>query len=127
MSHFTTKTSPEDDLYIMWSTVVDAPIYVFESTEDLRAYVTREYAQGRYATPPAEYIKRTQETGSSIRGWSVGKWDDEDQLVREGTPDPPAGHYWVLPRGNQTAYAKALLAEDDDLANSFLVAIPQDD
>lgn len=124
MGHFITRTAPDVDLYIMWSTVVDAPIYFFENEEALRSYLQQEYDQGNYGRRPEVLIKKTNETGSSVFGWKVGTWEDEDLPVREGSPLSPSGTRpgcWYLPRENQTAYAQAILANNDELANSYLV------
>lgn len=126
MGRFITKTAKDQDLYIEWSTIVDAPTAVFESTEDLRKYLIREY--GAMDTVRVDRtIAHTQETGSSVMGWAVGTWDDDMLPVREGAPPHPQGHQWYLPRECQTAYAKATLAGDDIGADGYLLLVPLDD
>lgn len=122
MGRFITKTSKEEDLYIVWSTIVDAPVAVFESTEDLRTYLIEEYGMAE-ASRADRTIDRAQETGSSVIGFKVGTWDDDMLPVREGAPPHPRGHHWYLPRGCQTAYAKATLAEDYIGADSYLLLV----
>ncbi len=127
MGRFITKTAKDQDLYIEWSTIVDAPTAVFESTEDLRKYLIREY--GAMDTVRVDRtIAHTQETGSSVMGWAVGTWDDDMLVVMEGAPPRPSGgHRWYLPRECQTAYARALLAGDPNGANDQLLLIQVDD
>lgn len=125
MGQFITKTSPEDDLYILWSTVVDAPIAVFDSTEDLRSYLAAE--QHRWSMTVDRLIERIQTHGSTAVGWRIGTWDDPELAVREGAPPLLAPGHWALQRTDQTSYALAALTGDDARANEYLVFRPAED
>ena len=127
MGRFITKTAKDQDLYIEWSTIVDAPTAVFESAEELRQYLIEEYGMAE-ASRADRTISRAQETGSSVMGFKVGTWDDDMLVVMEGAPPRPSGgHLWYLPRERQTAYARALLADDPNEANNQLLLIQVED
>lgn len=118
MGHFITKTGPDDDFYILWSTVVDAPIAVFESTKDLQEYLENDARH--WSRTPMQLLLALEADGSTAAAWKAGTWEDPELVVMEGAPPLPARGHWVLPRGKQTAYALASLRGDHEQANTHL-------
>lgn len=136
-----------DSLYILWSSITDSPVWVFTTREEALAYYT-EWARyqhpyfgddGHWHVPdevpeharlgmgsPEAILERTDTRGSSSFLRYLG-WGDSEVNVYGGTPDPPEGIHWVLPRDRFQDYAQALLAEDDGAAHALLIARPYED
>jgi hypothetical protein len=100
------KCDPNVDLYIEWSTVVDAPTAVgtraqFEKEMNIpkrgEEFMTEEAIRIR--------MDRVNKHGTSRLGDDDGNWDDKGLLYRQG-PKPA-----FLPRKNFLAYGQMLLKD----------------
>lgn len=107
MGRFLIKCDPNVDLYLEWSTVVDAPVGVG----------TREQMENRMNTPVRDEVfmtkqaiesrlQRTDVTGSSYLDGSMGGWNDSGLILHNVYPGAV-----FLPRRNFLAYAKLLLQD----------------
>ncbi|WP_433330044.1 hypothetical protein [Spirillospora sp. CA-294931] len=86
------KPEPGRDLYVEWSTVVEAPV----------AHGTRAEWEAEGVDPA--HLDRADRTGTSCYPpLSLGAWDDDELLVAE-----PLGRQRLLPRDHLTAYTTAL-------------------
>lgn len=103
MGHILLKTAPDADLYVLWSSICDAPIGVGNQEEIQR--VAR--LSGDHISP--ERFARADATGtSSVFG--DGGWDDEGLVLRE-FPTVDSGSRW-LPRKNLHKFAEAIKADN---------------
>jgi hypothetical protein len=102
------------DLYLLWSSIVDAPTWVGNRAE-LADHLRDEYGRAEHDMW-LRLIDRADQRGTSDRAFNTGGWDDESLRVGEGSPEYPDGGdgYWVIRRDRLTAYAEAILAADDD-------------
>lgn len=125
------KASRDEDLYLIWSTNTDSPIWIGDRAE-LHEHLWREYSRQhpecipKPGTGPDARLARTDENGSSMvdpAGW--GGWDDKSLLVREVCPDD--GQWWEIPRDNLAAYARAILADDLPAQHALMRPIPNDE
>jgi len=120
MGDFILKASPDEDLYLIWSTVVDAPTWVFGSSDEIADHLWAEWRRQhpdcspKPGTGPAARLARADIHGSSMIDPQIGGWGDESLLLGNGTPDD--GWWYELPRTNLTAYARALLDQDEAAA-----------
>ncbi len=103
MAHLIFKTRQDADLYLMWSTVCDAPIGVGNQVaiEDLSRKI------GPRLT--LELLARINETGTSSMS-GTGGWDDDGLVLRE-FPLWDSPSRW-LPRKNFHEFVKAIEADD---------------
>ena len=100
MPSYVVKAAPDEDLYCMWSTIVDCPTWYFESREDAL----------RHPEVSDERIGRAIATGTSSIDGFYG-WSEDRFHIREVTPD--ADHFWFLPRANLSAYIRSAMETDD--------------
>lgn len=107
------KCARDRDLYLIWSSIVDNAIWVFDNREELVKHLVDE----GYSSPGAS-VRRADENGSSDRAIRFAWWDDDELQVMEGAPPCPDGPdgYWSIRREHLTAYAEAILAAEDDAA-----------
>ena len=104
MPGFIVKAHPDEDFYIRWSTVVDAP--------------TRWGKRDSF-NEPAERFERADRNGTSAIWDELPEdeqpfgWNDAEFIVREETPEPPEDHYWTLPRKNLKAFCVRLDRNED--------------
>lgn len=114
MGQAVVKAARDRDLYLVWSSIVDAPVAVGNRAEMVE-YVRQEW---RLELERAEAaLVRADENGSSDRAIRFGHWDDDTLPVREGSPDD--GWYHVR-RDRLVAYAEALLRDDEAAATALL-------
>jgi hypothetical protein len=117
------KCARDRDLYLIWSSVVDAPVWVGNRAE-LAEYLRDEHGRAGWAESERS-MDRADEYGSSDRAIGFGRWGDEELRLREGAPAdrPGPDGYWFIRRDRLTAYAEALLAagEDDETAGHDLM------
>ncbi|WP_280422745.1 hypothetical protein [Nocardia carnea] len=106
MPRFLLKAAPETDLYMFWSTVVSAPLYVGTRTETFDYLIQTEDFTPDTAQPAIETADRH---GTTSR--YTGSWNDSDGLIL----DEPA---W-LSRANFAPFMQALHSGID--ANQYLV------
>jgi hypothetical protein len=108
------KAARDRDLYMVWSSVVDAPVAVGSRNQMV------EYARQEWRDTPEQAeaaLQRADTNGSSDRAMRFGWWDDETLPVMEGSP--PDGWYHVR-RDRLVDYAEALLHDDDAAAVALL-------
>jgi len=101
MPSFVLKASPDEDLYCIYSTTVDAVVFIGTRGETRQHLLYEDGSNGR----PDERLERADETGSSCREPGYG-WDAESLWIGEG---PGHGH---LPRASLSEYLQALLVHD---------------
>jgi hypothetical protein len=97
------KASPGEDVYLEWSTVVEAPTFIGTRAEILE--YLRWSSVKSVTDSPEERLARADETGSSSAGdyaW-FASWDDDGFVVeRRG----------ILPRSKLRDFALLYAAED---------------
>lgn len=111
MAHRIIKPSPDDDFYVSWSTIVDAPLCWGTRDEVLKFELEVDERKEQFARPVWETaFDRADDTGTSQpSGWDG--WADKDKtmifeqrglLAREGlvafldTFDPTTGRFDLL-------------------------------
>lgn len=105
MPYYIVKAAPDQDLYMEWSTIVDAPTFI-GTREEILAYLERAAARARTPTPeeiaiiqelginladtPETQVQRADETGTSAIHHPLmsdcpappeGAWDDAGFIV----------------------------------------------
>lgn len=117
MPQIVLKTDRDRDQYLIWSTVVHAPVAGPGSRGQAANHLLSK-ARTRYTADEVEAIlARVDANGSSDRVVRFGWWDDETLPVVVGSPDD--GWYRIR-RDRLGAYADALLADDDAAAQALL-------
>ena len=107
------KPAPSDDYYVMWSTIVDAP--VFGGTKD--AFISTTLYD-------AESFDRADRNGTSAAWPALPDneqpygWSDDDFLIRE-VLDYVDGHYHTIKRANLREACNRLAQREpiDDLVD----------
>ncbi len=119
MGRMVVKTARDRDQYLIWSSVVDAPIAGPGTRAEALAWLTSaERDRWRMTAPDAEEaLSRADVHGSSARGLRDGRWDDEPLPVVSGSPDD--GWYRIR-RERLTDYADALGRDDEAAAQALL-------
>src|SRR5262245_22785603 len=93
MGDFLVKASRTEELYLVWSTVVDAPTWIFDGRNHVLKHLRDEYKR-RKACPdcgrgileePEAKLRRVDETGTSGRDVRWYGWDDTAFIVMEGS------------------------------------------
>lgn len=124
MGDFVVKAAPDSDLFLIWSTVVDAPTCVGTGDQIAAHLWTQWRRQHPDCIPkpgkgPAARMARAHTAGTSaVEPEGAYGWSDEEFIVMEAAPHD--GWFYVLPRANLVAYAEALLADDDAAAHALL-------
>ena len=117
MGGFLIKCAKDVDLYMEWSTVVDAPMGVGTREQFKNAMNTP--VRGEYWATESQIEARmvkTDELGSSY-DLGCGRWDDSGLIYKQEG---------ILPRKNFLAYAKKLL-EDENAEPTGLLEPFEDD
>lgn len=117
MGRMIVKAERDRDLYLIWSSVVDAPICIGTRQELLDYYREKEGGDGVRRAERA-FVQADERGSSAHAGIRAGWWEDEELRVMEGSPDDGWYH---LPRARLTEYAEALLRDDDEAAQALLV------
>lgn len=104
MPSYIIKPEPDEDLYVLWSDVVEAPVII-----GTRAEVTRVLQSwGRPAEAERDRFDRADRHGSSAMWPKTDRpiygWDDAAGFIAE--------QRGVLRRGDLTVYARLRLAND---------------
>lgn len=110
MPTYIVKPVRDRDEYVVWSTIVDAPIAVGTRAE-LAPQLLEMY--GYQAGDPARF-ERADEKGTSALGNDFG-WDDRyggDVFWLGNTHWDPGPESYQVRRANLAAYARADIAED---------------
>lgn len=110
------KVAPDVDRYVVWSSIVDAPVSYSCTREQALAWAVEEW---RERPEQAEaHVARADQYGSSDRAVGFGRWDDEELQVVHGSP---SDGWYHLPRGRLGAYMDALDRDDEPAAQAQLV------
>lgn len=109
MPSYVLKASRDEDLYCIYSTIVDAVVLIGDR-EETRAYLLH---QDGVNGKPDERLARADSNGTSCRIDSGGNgawygWGEETIPIGEGPGGPGE-----LPRGDLAAYCRALLEDED--------------
>jgi hypothetical protein len=104
------KASPQEDLYLEWSTVVEAPTAV--GTRKQMA----EYLRVNGSRDPESRLARADSRGSSAWDIDLGGWRDEYLIYQQ---------QGLLPRDRLAEAARRLLA--DERASLTDLLLPFDD
>lgn len=114
MAQAIVRAAPDSELYLVWSSVVDAPVFV-GVRDSIVKYATRDW---RLTAAEAEAaVARADADGSSDRVIRFGWWDDDHLPVMEGSPSD--GWYHIR-RDRLVEYAQALLHDDEQAAVALL-------
>lgn len=109
------KVAPDVDRYVVWSSIVDAPVSYSCTREQALAWAVEDW---RERPDQAEaHVARADKYGSSDRAVGFGRWDDEHLTVMEGSPDDGWYH---LRRDRLGAYMDALDRDDVPAAQALL-------
>jgi hypothetical protein len=103
------RTSRDRDLYIVWSSIVDAPVAVGDRAE-MVTYAEQDWKLDAAGAEAA--VARADANGSSDCAIRFGWWDDEHLPVMEGSP---SDGWYRIRRDRLVEYAEAML-RDDELA-----------
>lgn len=118
------KAAQDKDLYIEWSSIVEAPTFIGTRAEIL-PYLRS--SRDRPGNAPEARLQRADETGSSAkrdprapayRGPLDGAWDDNGLIYQQMG--------W-LPRAKLAEFAEKLAADDEDGAVALLEPFEDDD
>lgn len=116
MGRIIIKAAPDRDLYVEWSTIVEAPVFIGGRAETL-AHLHREQEGG---DAPEVRLARVDETGTSAKGsyaW-FGAWDDEGLIYEQRGS---------VPRERLCDFLDAYLRDDEEAALSFVVSFERED
>jgi hypothetical protein len=121
VSRIIVKAARDLDLYVGWSTNVDAPVW-WGTRADILAYMCSQEARddpGEDHTDPVPRLARADEHGTSaVGGYAFfGRWDDE-YLVYE--------QRGLLPRGRLAEVCAALEKDDEAAVWDMLEPIADD-
>ena len=116
------KVAPDVDRYVVWSSVVDAPVSYSCTREQVLQWAVEDWHE---RPEQAEaHVVRADTYGSSDRAIGFGRWDDEDLQVVHGSPDDGWYH---LPRARLADYMDALDRDDGPAAQALLVCFERFD
>lgn len=114
MPSFVVKAAPDEDLYAIYSTIVDAFVFIGTRGETRQRLLYEDGINGR----PDERMERADLNGTSSRiggpDFEYG-WNDPTIAVREG---PGCGE---LPRKDLVAYLRAIEAHNLDDAAALVM------
>jgi hypothetical protein len=108
------KAAPDRDLYMVWSSIVDAVVAVGTRAEMVE-YARQDWRLDDEHAEAA--LVRADTLGSSDRAIGFGRWGDDVLPVREGSP--PDGWYHIR-RDRLVDYVEALLRDDGEAATALL-------
>jgi hypothetical protein len=131
-------TKEPGSTYGIFSTFPDSFEWFFASRDELIEHMEEE---ARFRNPywgPDNHMQVPDEvpahaaleqrlervdTHGSCSYMGSGGWGCGTLQMGEGMPPlPPGRDHWVLPRKNVEAYIRAMLADDEEVANALLVA-----
>lgn len=145
VSEILIRASRDDDSpYLLWSTVTDGPSWIFANRTEAEEWLNDRWRythgqvtdDGLWYTPdevfsysdndpllPMNLLARADEYGSSARSTDF-RWEDDYLTVHVDTPDMDNEplRLWLLPRDRVKDYALALLAAEDQYAQTCLVS-----
>lgn len=101
------KPERDQDFYVGWSTIVEAPAW-FGSRTEAAGYIAEDHRQhGGPTAPPEERLARADEYGSSIKpeaNFGYGYWDHDGFIYEQRG---------VLPRKHLIEACRLLAAENE--------------
>lgn len=119
MPSWIVKPSPDHDLYVEWSSVVDNAVAIGTREEMIVGGVA------------VERLDRAGRTGTSCKGFEregdgfqPGGWDDKGFILTN--METRQGFRW-LPRANLLRFVQAMYVGDTDTAESDEITEPCDD
>lgn len=122
MPTFVFKLTPDEDAYVLWSTVVDSPISTVETRDECARHLTR-YNGTEYIK---ERLARADRMGTSAQfpdeEKPFGSFHSQGMMVMESMEEHAPR--W-LPRGNLAAFCRA--HDRDDMAGMLAATEPLDD
>jgi hypothetical protein len=84
MPSYVIKLDPALDLYVYWSTVVEAPLFWGDAAELTEYLVENGEKKPEYSRPEiAQRIARANQNGSSAIGFRFGYWDDTHLIYQQ--------------------------------------------
>lgn len=108
MGRIVMKVAKDQDRYVEWSTIVEAPVHVGTRAEMLRHLKhTTDWSRAN----PEERLRRADATGTSALAPVWGDWDDDYLIVKQ---------LGLLPRTRLADYLDRVEADDEDSANALL-------
>lgn len=118
MGRCVVKTARDRDQYLIWSSVVDAPVAGPGTREQVKDWLLTEDRTRWTPDEVEEILARTDLNGSSDRAMRFAWWDEYDYLqVGEGSP---GGGWYHLRRDRLADYADALERDDEAGAQALL-------
>lgn len=112
-----------DDLYLVWSSIVDAPVAVGTRAE-MVGWARAEWHLEEERAEAA--LVRADELGSSDRAIGFGRWDDDELPVFNGWQPQEPG-WWYIRRDRLVEFAEAILRDDDASATALLHRVELED
>lgn len=133
-------TRADDSTYLIWSTVVDGPVWIFSDRAEAEQHLNDQWrfshpeydADGHIYTPatvnarpedplsPAAKLARADLRGSSSMYGLYG-WDDQEFVIMtEMAKERAPGTYLILPRERLQDFALALLEKNLEEAGLLL-------
>jgi hypothetical protein len=121
MGEILLRASPEEEIYVVWSTVPDDVTWIFSSRAEVLADLEQArqlqennpFVRALYPDSAEKTLQLVDETGCSYRH-GASRWGYDAERLRVG-----ANYY--LPRARLIDYAKDLLAGDDAVARTWLI------
>ncbi len=117
------RAAPDRDLYLVWSSIVDAPVAVGTRAE-MVGWARQEWRLEEERAEAA--LMRADELGTSDRRFNTGGWDDDELPVFNGWQPPEPG-WWYIRRDRLVEFAEAILRDDDAAATALLHRAPDED
>jgi hypothetical protein len=116
------KADRDQDLYLIWSSIVDAPIWIGTRAELLKQLWTDFHRKHPNCDPkpgtgPDVRLARADEFGTSDLDGDYG-WEQESFILMAGAPDDD--YFYDLPRTNLAAYATTLVEHGEVPARAHL-------
>lgn len=104
MGSFIIKVAPDEDLYLEWSTIVEAPTAVADRAEMLKHLTTGGWRGPTEPSAAEERLARADRTGTSMLDCDFGGWDCAGEIyMQQG----------FLPRARMGEFARRLLADEN--------------
>lgn len=126
------KASPNEDFYILMSTIVDAPIFLGTMEQTHEANNDTQWKADCKFTSDVDLVEmahQADEFGSS--SWSGnGIWDAKTVILSNIGNFSTNTEYWELPRGSVSDFFKAYLVDygnkdyEESLLNQYCTPMP---
>lgn len=121
MPSYVLKPSRSEDFYVLWSDIVEAPLYMGDAA-DMRRILNRDRRCPEpccYQTLVLDRMRRADETGSSaMPELGFGNWSDPSLICEQ---------QGLLPRELLADYVRAYIDEGSEAAFAFLQPFDDDE